>query len=158
MLNAPGQLLSTYTNPSGALTTPAQNPLGPFINSTYLLGPNDDPSMAGTWQIPVSLPWNFSFYGVNYSSITVTSKGFLYFGAYDYLTDLHNLEMAAPAPDYSTNGQGFPCDQWSAATYPVILPQPGRWSAQLRLGQLRQSQLPQGRHRVPVGRRTVRAG
>ena len=107
-LNAAGQSLTAYTNPPTALTSPSQNPLGPFVNSTYLIGASDSSSMAGTWQMPVNLPWPFTFFGVNYTAITVTSKGFMYFGAYDYMTDLQNLEQAATSPDYSSGGSGFP--------------------------------------------------
>ena len=81
---APGQVAATY---SGTMTR--QYPLGPFPNKSTLLAPSDD-IYASWWQTPVSFPplpgvtpakpFVFPFFGVNYTSITVTSKGFIYLG------------------------------------------------------------------------------
>ena len=45
---------------------------------------------------------------MNYTAITVTSKGFIYMGSYPYASDLVNLDTAQYAPDYSATGSGFP--------------------------------------------------
>ena len=109
--SAAGQLPSVYT---GLLTR--QTLLGPFPSRSAVEGPNDDGSYASWWQIPVQFPvvpntatpFVFPFYGVNYTSVTATSKGVVYLGSYSAESDLHNLATTQHAPDYSVGGAGLP--------------------------------------------------
>ena len=110
----PGQSPATY---SGTMTR--QYPVGPFASKAAVFGVNDaDGLYCSWWQAPIAFPaipgtgvpgkpFVFPFYGVNYSSISVTSKGFLYMGSYG-ASDLSSLETAEWAPDYTTTGAGFP--------------------------------------------------
>jgi len=111
------QSAATY---SGTMTR--QWPLGPFTNKAAMVSPlGTDDLYASWWQIPITLPnipgvspatpFVFPFFGVNYTQLTITSKGFLYLGSYPSATDLSNLTTAQYAPSYNSSAPsstGFP--------------------------------------------------
>ena len=108
----PNQLPSTY---QGTMTR--QYAMGPFASRNDVVTTGDT-VYASWWQAALTFPnlpqvtpvkqFTFPFFGVNYTAITVTSKGFIYMGSYPYASDLVNLDTAQYAPDYSATGSGFP--------------------------------------------------
>jgi hypothetical protein len=83
--------------------------IGPFNSLSNVQSASDPSAYAATWQIPIALPFSFPFFGVEYNSITLTSKGYIYFGSYSAAADAGTtFATAASAPDYSAGGAGFP--------------------------------------------------
>ena len=125
--NAPNQLPSAYMG-----TMNKQFPLGPFSNKSELLSESDVASglYASWWQTSFDFPhlpglysaqkFVFPFFGVNYTSVTVTSKGFIYLGSYSADEVDSTLPKAQFAPDYSTDGTGFPSLDGEDVKRPVI--------------------------------------
>ena len=102
-----GQAMSPLTDLP--ISTANQNLIGPFSSISDVQSVTDAGSYAGTWEIPVQLPFAFPFFDEQYTSITVSSKGYLYVGSYTADVDIPDkFNTAAPAPDYSNGGAGFP--------------------------------------------------
>ena len=105
-----GQMASAYQS-----MTAKTYPLGPFANKSSVLSAWDQGgTFASWWQYAVnplpnsqgaqSVPFVFTFFGQQYTSLTVTSKGFVYLGEVD---GMDALELDQYAPDFVT-GAGLP--------------------------------------------------
>ena len=124
---APNQLPSAYMG-----TMNKQFPLGPFASKSDMLSSADSINgvYASWWQTSFNFPhlpglysaqqFVFPFFGVNYTSVTVTSKGFIYLGSYSADEIDTTLPMAQLAPDYTSGGAGFPTLDGESVARPVI--------------------------------------
>ena len=102
-----GQSMSPLTDLP--LSTVNQALIGPFPSINSVQWPSDPPAYAATWQIPISLPFPFPFFDDVFTSLTLTSKGYLYMGSFNAADDVPDaFTTAASAPDYSNGGAGFP--------------------------------------------------
>ena len=92
------------------LSTANADLIGPFTSINDVVGASDAKGYAATWQIPIALPFAFPFFDTVYNTITLTSKGFMYFGSYNASADVTSTTFAtaAVAPAYSNGGAGFP--------------------------------------------------
>jgi hypothetical protein len=83
--------------------------VGPFQTLANLQTKADPSAYAATWQLPIDLPFAFPFFGQSYTSITLSSKGYIYMGSYPMANEpAGQFASAATAPDYSNGGAGFP--------------------------------------------------